>query len=197
MPRPASHRVFLQESLRRFQTTGAVLPSGRFLASALTRYVREGSQRPRRILEVGPGTGAVTRQIVRTICRDDRLDLVEINPSFVEVLHGRMHDDPDFPRPRTEFASCAGPSRTCNRTGPTTSSCRACRSTTFPRTPSTASWPPSSGWPNRRKPLVLRVHRHSQGEDARGAARRTAAFGSGGPRAERLPLARPSAKECG
>ena len=40
------------------QTTGAILPSSRGLARAMTRPMRQ-AKGPRRILEVGPGTGAV------------------------------------------------------------------------------------------------------------------------------------------
>ena len=90
-------RLFFSEFRRNFRTTGAVLPSGRRLSAALARFVREGDgQRPRRILEVGPGTGAVTRQIVAALRPDDRLDLVELNDSFVECLRQRFRRDPAF-----------------------------------------------------------------------------------------------------
>ena len=65
MPRLfADYRVFWREFRENFHTTGAVLPSGRSLAAALCYYLN-GDGRPKRILEVGPGTGAVTRTIVR------------------------------------------------------------------------------------------------------------------------------------
>ncbi len=63
------HRVFWREFRRNFHTTGAVLPSGRALARALTRYVAAGAAGPRRILEVGPGTGAVTTVLVDRLGR--------------------------------------------------------------------------------------------------------------------------------
>jgi phospholipid N-methyltransferase len=67
------------------------------LSAALARFVREGDDtRPRRILEVGPGTGAVTRHIVAALRPDDRLDLVELNESFVECLRDRFRTDPAF-----------------------------------------------------------------------------------------------------
>jgi phosphatidylethanolamine/phosphatidyl-N-methylethanolamine N-methyltransferase len=86
------YRIFWREFRRTFHGTGAVLPSGRKLAQALAHFVREGSG-PRRILEVGPGTGAVTYQIVRAMRPDDRLVLVERNEEFVARLRDRLADD--------------------------------------------------------------------------------------------------------
>lgn len=88
--------VFFGEFLRNFHTTGAILPSGRFLGRALARFVAEENSRPRRILEVGPGTGAVTRHIVAGLGPADQLDLVELNDAFVEQLRHRFESDPLF-----------------------------------------------------------------------------------------------------
>jgi phospholipid N-methyltransferase len=99
----ADCRLFFQEFRRNFHTTGAVLPSGQRVSRALAHYVdHRTDDRPRRILEVGPGTGAVTRQIIRHMRPADRLDLVEINETFVACLHDRFRDDPEFQavRPR-------------------------------------------------------------------------------------------------
>lgn len=91
------HVEFLRQYHRRFETTGAIAPSSRFLARALTGPIeRHGG--PVRVLEVGPGTGAVTRRIVRLLKPGDRFDLVEINESFVSVLERKFAHDPDFRR---------------------------------------------------------------------------------------------------
>lgn len=96
MPSPlAQHRTFLAEFRRNFQTTGAILPSGRFLARALTRHIASLPE-PRRILEAGPGTGAVTTQLLRHLGPHDRVDLVEWNPAFVDLLQQRFAIDPAF-----------------------------------------------------------------------------------------------------
>lgn len=94
--RLAEYRLFFLEFLRTFHTTGAVLPSGRFLSAALARFVAEKSDRPRRILEVGPGTGAVTRFIIAAMSPSDHLDLVELNEVFVQGLENRFRTDPEF-----------------------------------------------------------------------------------------------------
>ena len=82
--------------MRNFHTTGAVLPSGRFLAAALAHFVDQPASGPRRILEVGPGTGAVTGRIISGMGPADRLDLVELNESFVRRLEGRFQSEPKF-----------------------------------------------------------------------------------------------------
>lgn len=89
--------LFFREYVRHFHHTGAVLPSGRFLAAALTRFVRgEHGNGERKILEVGPGTGAVTKRIVGGMNGGDRLDMVELNDSFVEQLQKRFQTEPSF-----------------------------------------------------------------------------------------------------
>ena len=76
---------FLREAIRDFRTTGAVLPSSRLLARAMTRSL-SAAPSPRRILEVGPGTGPFTREILGTLRDGDVYDIVEINPAFCEQL---------------------------------------------------------------------------------------------------------------
>jgi phospholipid N-methyltransferase len=87
--------AFLRQCRRQFRSTGAVLPSTRFLARALVSELRK-ARRPARILEVGPGTGSVTREILHDLRPGDRLDLVEINAHFVDLLRHRFDHDPDF-----------------------------------------------------------------------------------------------------
>jgi phospholipid N-methyltransferase len=89
------YRVFWREFRQTYYTTGAILPSGRSLAKNLARFVGRNPG-PRRILEVGPGTGAVTGQIIAAMGHDDRLDLVERNERFVECLEVRSRQDPQF-----------------------------------------------------------------------------------------------------
>src|SRR5262249_9496833 len=78
-------RAFFQQFRRQYHNTGSILPSSRALARALVSRLR-GRRAPARILEVGPGTGAVTDEILRQLRPGDRLDLVEINADFVALL---------------------------------------------------------------------------------------------------------------
>ncbi|TNM29455.1 class I SAM-dependent methyltransferase [Streptomyces sedi] len=86
--RSAGRWAFLVEAARDLRTTGAVAPSGRALASALTLPVRERRGRTLNVLEVGAGTGAVTRRLLPLLPCGSRLDVVEANPRFADRLHG-------------------------------------------------------------------------------------------------------------
>jgi len=83
---------FLRQFRTRFHTTGAILPSSRFLAQAVTKPLCSLTG-PKRVLEVGPGTGAVTKAIVPRIQPADRFDLVEINDRFADLLRERFRSD--------------------------------------------------------------------------------------------------------
>ena len=89
----SEYRDFFREFRRDFFHTGSLLPSGVFLAKALVRPLRR-ARPPARILEVGPGTGSVTREIVHRMQPGDLLDAVEINPVFIKVLERRLERDP-------------------------------------------------------------------------------------------------------
>ncbi|MGD9127641.1 MAG: methyltransferase domain-containing protein, partial [Planctomycetia bacterium] len=93
------YRLFWREFRQNFHTTGAVLPSGKRLARKLARFVGKGDQ-PKRILEVGAGTGAVTHYISKAMGPEDQLDLVELNASFADSLRTMLRDD-------THYASTA------------------------------------------------------------------------------------------
>ncbi len=88
-------REFFQQFRRQYHTTGSILPSSRGLARALVSQLRRRSG-PARVLEVGPGTGAVTAEIVRQMKPGDRLDIVEINADFVALLKRRFEEEPLF-----------------------------------------------------------------------------------------------------
>lgn len=106
--RLSEYGLFMKECFRHHRTTGAILPSGRRLARALARYVGYDDA-PKHVLEVGPGTGAVTERIAANLGPRDRLDLVELNGAFVEQLQERLVTDRVF-RPiagRTKIFHCA------------------------------------------------------------------------------------------
>lgn len=86
---------FLRQCRENFRSTGAIMPSTRFLARALVSELRR-PRKPCRILEVGPGTGSVTKEILKHLLPGDHLDLVEINKPFVDLLHQRFAQDRAF-----------------------------------------------------------------------------------------------------
>ncbi|MBZ6477480.1 class I SAM-dependent methyltransferase [Streptomyces griseocarneus] len=92
----AAGLAFLREAARTFRTTGAVAPSSRRLAERLAAPLAPTCRprRPAAVLEVGAGTGPVTRVLAGAVGPADRLDVVEINPRFVEILDGALRTDP-------------------------------------------------------------------------------------------------------
>ena len=90
----SDYRAFLTQFLRNYQTTGAVIPSGRALASALCRHVGTGA--PQKILEAGPGTGAVTGRVIERLRPEDHLWMVELNPTFAAHLRRAFDERPSF-----------------------------------------------------------------------------------------------------
>jgi phospholipid N-methyltransferase len=86
---------FVREAVRDFRTTGAVAPSSRQLATRLAApFARSRAAHPATVLEVGAGTGSVTRALARLLRPADRLDVVEVNPRFVGVLRQALLLDP-------------------------------------------------------------------------------------------------------
>ena len=84
--------LFLQEWLANPQRTGAVVPSSRQLATAMAHWLP--SDPDSFVLELGPGTGAVTQALLKHGLREDRLVAIERNPKMARLLHNR------FPRAR-------------------------------------------------------------------------------------------------
>ncbi len=80
---------FLAEFGRNRREVGSMIPSSRFLGDELSRSLKS-HQGPKSVLEVGPGTGAVTSRILRWLKPGDRLVLVEASPRFCEILKKRL-----------------------------------------------------------------------------------------------------------
>lgn len=87
---------FLRNWARAPLDVGAVLPSGRKLAQKIASYVSPHEKGP--VVELGPGTGAVTDALLRRGIAEERLVLIEFNPEFclhlakrfpkAKVIHG-------------------------------------------------------------------------------------------------------------
>lgn len=78
---------FLQSWFQRPLTTGAVAPSGRALAKAMAEQV--DLARPGPVVELGPGTGAVTEALIARGLDPSRLVLVEFNTEFCHLMSRR------------------------------------------------------------------------------------------------------------
>lgn len=80
---------FVRQALRDIYHTGSVWPSSRQLAREMTRTLR-GITMPRRVLEVGPGTGPFTRSLLEKLRPGDEFDLVELNKAFCKDLEKKV-----------------------------------------------------------------------------------------------------------
>jgi phosphatidylethanolamine/phosphatidyl-N-methylethanolamine N-methyltransferase len=78
---------FLRSWMEKPLATGAVTPSGKPLARAMASYVDPDLEG--KVIELGPGTGAVTAALVEQGIDPKRLVLVEFNPSFCRLLRAR------------------------------------------------------------------------------------------------------------
>lgn len=84
----ADETRFIRSWLERPLVTGAVTPSGRFLAQAMASYI--DPRRTGQVVELGPGTGPVTEALIRRGIEQERLVLVEYNPDFCQLLTRRF-----------------------------------------------------------------------------------------------------------
>ncbi len=88
---PSGGRIeFLKGFLRNPKEVGSVVPSSRFL----TRRVLEcgAVDKARVIVELGPGTGVFTGEILKRMRPNAKLVAVEINPTFVRMLRSNYPD---------------------------------------------------------------------------------------------------------
>jgi len=77
--------TFLKRYLKNPTTIGAVAPSSRALAAALCEPFLRG-RKPASVLEVGAGTGAITRYLGHQLGPLDQLDVCEVQEEFADVL---------------------------------------------------------------------------------------------------------------
>jgi phosphatidylethanolamine/phosphatidyl-N-methylethanolamine N-methyltransferase len=80
--------LFLQEWLANPQRTGSLVPSSRKLAAAMAHWLP--SDPDSYVLELGPGTGAVTQALLEHGLREDRLVAIEHNPKLADRLRDRF-----------------------------------------------------------------------------------------------------------
>jgi phosphatidylethanolamine/phosphatidyl-N-methylethanolamine N-methyltransferase len=84
----ADSTVFLREWLANPQGTGSVAPSSPQLGAAMARWLPRNPDSY--VLELGPGTGAVTNALFKHGLREDRLVAIEYNPNLAKLLRKRF-----------------------------------------------------------------------------------------------------------
>lgn len=82
--------VFLREFLRHPQQVGSIIPSSRFLERRVVEMA--GVSAAHTIVELGAGTGGITRAILRSMRANATLMAVEVNPKFCRLLRRTQVD---------------------------------------------------------------------------------------------------------
>lgn len=82
--------VFIQEFLKHPLQIGSIIPSSRFLERRIAEAAGVASAKV--IIELGPGIGGITREMLREMPQNAKLLSVEINPHFNKLV-SRIEDD--------------------------------------------------------------------------------------------------------
>src|SRR5271154_4647744 len=80
--------LFLQEWFANPQRTGSLAPSSPQLAAAMAHWLPADPESF--VLELGPGTGAVTEALIKRGLREDRLGAVEREPKKARRLRAKI-----------------------------------------------------------------------------------------------------------
>ena len=82
--------LFARNFLKHPRAVGSIIPSSPFLIRSMLSQVRWPAARV--VVEYGPGTGNVTREILARMAPDATLISIEMNEEFVRNLSQRIHD---------------------------------------------------------------------------------------------------------
>ena len=80
---------FLRSWIEKPLHMGAVMPSSKLLARTMAQYVDVDSKGP--VVELGPGTGAITNALIEHGVDQKRLVLVEYNPGFCALRMAELY----------------------------------------------------------------------------------------------------------
>jgi len=82
--------TFFAQSISKLREIGSFVPSSRFLVSSMCDQIDFKSASL--VVELGPGTGAVTRLMLSKMPEHSRLVCIELNPAFSEQLSREFCD---------------------------------------------------------------------------------------------------------
>ena len=77
---------FVRSWLRKPKATGSIKPTGKAAAALMASFVDPASELP--VLELGPGTGPITRAVLETGLPAQKLTCLEYNEDFCSYLDG-------------------------------------------------------------------------------------------------------------
>lgn len=101
-----SQITFLKGALSQFKDTGSICPTSRFAAEAMLADLNDQDLR---ILEVGPGTGSITKYILQRLAKNKTLQICEINSMFMDYLKTELAKNPDFTKHQEQVDFFLGP----------------------------------------------------------------------------------------
>jgi phosphatidylethanolamine/phosphatidyl-N-methylethanolamine N-methyltransferase len=79
---------FLKSSIRNPLQVGAIAPSSPYLGRAMAKFVLQAPEMP--VIEVGPGTGAITEELLMAGIAPERLTLIEREMYFEDILRAKF-----------------------------------------------------------------------------------------------------------
>ena len=100
--------VFFKEFIKNSKEIGSVIPSSKWAAEVISKGVRN-ADKPCRILEVGAGTGPITRQLLKDMKEQDFLTVCEINPKLIDALKEKLAGNQYYEKhkERVQFEACS------------------------------------------------------------------------------------------
>lgn len=82
---------FWKTAIKNFLQIGAVLPSTRFVCRSVCKRFPPHTKV---VVEYGPGTGVLTREVLRRLPADSKIYSIELNETFIQAL--KEISDPRF-----------------------------------------------------------------------------------------------------
>ncbi len=82
--------LFFSQSMRSLSVTASIFPSSRFLATALLRPIDFSAAQV--IVELGIGTGAITKEILRRLNPNAVLVGLDLNAAFINHVRRKIQD---------------------------------------------------------------------------------------------------------
>lgn len=82
-----SFNTFIGQSLKHFINVGSIVPSSKYLARRIARHIESPI-----VVELGPGTGVFTEEILKKLPKDGKLISIESNDIFVKYLKNKIKD---------------------------------------------------------------------------------------------------------
>lgn len=84
---------FINELLKKETKVGSIVPSGFFLIHKMLQPIPKN--KAVKVLELGAGTGVVTKHLVKNLHKDSEIHVIELNKTFITKLEHRFQDKPN------------------------------------------------------------------------------------------------------